>query len=196
MNSFVCVANFKWPSQSFYIFYILQTVNLLTELLCRVLYSSFDALVHLHPHPKHSYCARYLFQLDVFSRIWGFISSPTWWHEVSETLTSSEPERTVYQLVPMSPWRYTREEGKEFALFLLWTADIGFRGETVRWLTGDAFLQALVEATQANLVQQTGVEPLEGLHIFQTCHNYVNIFPRALRWSGGINRRGQCTECS
>lgn len=61
------------------------------------------------------------------------------------------------------------------------------------WLTGDASLQALVESTQANLVQQTGVEPLEGLHIFQTCQNYVNVFPRALCWSGGRKRSGQCT---
>lgn len=68
--------------------------------------------------------------------------------------------------------------------------------EAARGLTGDAFLQALVETTQANLVQQTGVESLKGLHIFQPCHNYVNIFPRALCWSGGINRRGQCTEHS
>lgn len=34
----------------------------------------------------------------------------TWWYEVSETLTSREPERTAYQLVPMSPWRYTERE--------------------------------------------------------------------------------------
>lgn len=63
-------------------------------------------------------------------------------------------------------------------------------------LTGDASLQALVESTQANLVQQTGVEPLEGLHIFQTCQNYVNVFPRAFCWSGGRkeagNVRGNC----
>lgn len=64
---------------------------------------------------------------------------------------------------------------------------------TARCLTGDAFLQAVVESAQANLVQQTGVESLEGLHVFQTFHNYVNIFPRALCWSGGMNRRGQHT---
>lgn len=81
-------------------------------------------------------------------------------------------------------------------MYLLSTIDTEFGRETIRCLTGDAFLQALVEATQANLVQQTGLESLEGLHIFQPCHNYVNIFPRALCWSGAINSRGQCTERS
>lgn len=31
----------------------------------------------------------------------------TWWLAVSETLTSSEPDSTAYQLVPISPCRYT-----------------------------------------------------------------------------------------
>lgn len=55
--------------------------------------------------------------------------------------------------------------------------------------TGDAFLQAFIESTQADLVQQTGAESLEGLHIFQTCHNDVNVLPRALFWSGGIEAK-------
>lgn len=63
--------------------------------------------------------------------------------------------------------------------------------EPVCRLTGDAFLQALIECTQANLVQQTGMESLKGLHMFQTCQNYVNIFSGALCWSGEVEKKGQ-----
>lgn len=126
--------------------------------------------------------------------------SRTWWLDVSETLTSSEPERTAYQLVPMSPWRYTEKHSivKEnqrffkkkhpsiFSWTVWWQLYSMTASEPVFWPTGDAFLQALVESTQANPLQQTGVESLKGLHIFQTRQDYVNIFPRALRWSGEI----------
>ena len=59
--------------------------------------------------------------------------------------------------------------------------------EPVFRLTCDAFLQALVESTQTNSLQQTGMESLEGLHVFQTSQNYVNVLPRALCWSGEVN---------
>lgn len=61
--------------------------------------------------------------------------------------------------------------------------------EPVCRLTGDAFLQALIECAQANLVQQTGMESLKGLHMFQTCQNYVNIFSGALCWSGEVGEK-------
>lgn len=194
MNSFVCVANFKWPSQSFYIFYIQQTVH------WTIVQSSLFILWCAGAPPPSSkttvtvqaICFSLMFspEFGVSSlHLPGDTKSLRLWHPASRRGRCTSWCRCL-----LDDTLGRRE--KKFALFLLWTADIGFRGETVRWLTGDAFLQALVEATQANLVQQTGVEPLEGLHIFQTCHNYVNIFPRALRWSGGINRRGQCTECS
>lgn len=51
-------------------------------------------------------------------------------------------------------------------------------------LTCDAFLQTLVESTQADLVQQTGMEALEGFHVLQTWEDYVDVLSSALCWSG------------
>lgn len=65
----------------------------------------------------------------------------------------------------------------------MWTAALGW---PACWRTCDAFLQALVEPTQADLVQQTGMEVLEGFRVFQTCQDYVDVLSRALCGSGVI----------
>ncbi len=40
--------------------------------------------------------------------------SLTWWLAVSDTFTSRDPDRTAYQLVPMSPCRYTAGKNRVY----------------------------------------------------------------------------------
>jgi len=49
-------------------------------------------------------------------------------------------------------------------------------------LTGDAFLQELIEATHADLLQQVWVKLLKGLHPLQPSQDYIHIFSRAFCW--------------
>lgn len=82
----------------------------------------------------------------------------------------------------MSPWRYTERESRysQSKVRDVSIYELQHRGGSARWRTCDAFLQALVEPTQADLVQQTGIEALKGFHGSQTCQDYVDVLSGAL----------------
>lgn len=68
----------------------------------------FNALVKIQKWSK-----RRAFSRNTHSRA-EKVQCFTWWLAVSETLTSSEPERTAYQLVPISPCRYTTAQNAKW----------------------------------------------------------------------------------
>lgn len=116
----------------------------------------------------------YLFKSSLYLMICGL-----WNFDVQRTGEDSVPAGADVSLT--IHWERT-------ALFSAWHAELVFINELLSacGLTCDPFLQTLVESTQADPVQQSGMEALEGFHVLQTCQDYIDVLSRALCRSGTI----------
>lgn len=139
-------------------------------------------------HIKREICGVFLSILNILVGIISLESELTWWLAVSDTLTSREPDRTAYQLVPMSPCRNTVDRKKNIRNHVISShnpTSCAISGVCLCVCTNvhtrDAFLQAFVEGTSTDLQQERRWEPVEGFDLSQSGQDNVHILSRALR---------------